>query len=377
MAPGLGAGDPAAAGLGRIEHPILGAAVPVGDQDEWVFTGRLSQDSAPWVRDHVVLGMVIVPGTALVELAGAAGRQAGSPVVEELVLEAPLILDDNASVHLQVKVGEPDEQGRRDVALYSRPEGEGATDQVKCHARGTLTTADAAVTDWPEEWPPADAEPVAVDNVYPRFADLGLDYGPAFQGVQAAWRDEDFVYTEVALLDEHIGADRTFGIHPAVFDAALHGGLEGLTTGDKSVALLPFSWSGVRFGQNGPARVRVRIAPAGESALRIDIAGEDGAPVASVAKLAFRPVDQSQLQGPKQTPSSLYQVDWTAVTGQPGGSVRLAVLGGCRVPGERFADLAARTSIRCRPRGRSPRARWTCSSSGWPARPFGRPAWSS
>ncbi|MFD7099894.1 SDR family NAD(P)-dependent oxidoreductase [Streptomyces xanthophaeus] len=341
VAPGLGAGDPAAAGLGRIEHPILSAAVPVGDQDEWVFTGRLSQDSAPWVRDHVVLGMVIVPGTALVELAGAAGRQAGSPVVEELVLEAPLILDDNASVHLQVKVGEPDEQGRRDVALYSRPEGEGAADQVKCHARGTLTTADAAVTDWPQEWPPADAEPVAVDNVYPRFADLGLDYGPAFQGVQAAWRDEDFVYTEVALLDEHIGADRTFGIHPAVFDAALHGGLEGLTTGDKSVALLPFSWSGVRFGQNGPARVRVRIAPAGESALRIDIAGEDGVPVASVAKLAFRPVDQSQLQGPKQTPSSLYQVDWTAVTGQPGGSVRLAVLGGCPVPGERFADLAA------------------------------------
>ncbi|MFF6830236.1 beta-ketoacyl synthase N-terminal-like domain-containing protein, partial [Streptomyces longwoodensis] len=53
-----GSGDPAAAGLGRIEHPILSAAVPVGDRDEWVFTGRLSQDTAPWVRDHVVLGMV-------------------------------------------------------------------------------------------------------------------------------------------------------------------------------------------------------------------------------------------------------------------------------------------------------------------------------
>ncbi|MEK8142977.1 hypothetical protein NKH18_14830 [Streptomyces sp. M10(2022)] len=98
LAQGAGSGDPAAAGLGRIDHPILSAAVPVGDRDEWVFTGRLSHDTAPWVKDHVVLGSVIVPGTALVELAGAAGRETGSPVIEELVLEAPLMLDDGVAV---------------------------------------------------------------------------------------------------------------------------------------------------------------------------------------------------------------------------------------------------------------------------------------
>ncbi|WP_245234262.1 polyketide synthase dehydratase domain-containing protein, partial [Streptomyces xanthophaeus] len=69
-----------------------------------MFTGRLSQDSAPWVRDHAIYGTVIVPGTALVELAGAAGRQTGSPVVEELVLEAPLVLGDGVSVRVQVTV---------------------------------------------------------------------------------------------------------------------------------------------------------------------------------------------------------------------------------------------------------------------------------
>ncbi|MEU3662034.1 SDR family NAD(P)-dependent oxidoreductase [Streptomyces sp. NPDC032940] len=345
VAPGAGAGDPAAAGLGRVEHPVLSAAVPVGDRDEWVFTGRLSQDTAPWVRDHVVLGMVIVPGTALVELAGAAGREAGSPVVEELVLEAPLILDADTSVHLQVKLGEADEDGRREVALYSRPEGGGEDDagrQAVCHARGTLVAAtDDTAADWSAQWPPADAEPVAVDAIYARVSDIGFDYGPAFQGVRAAWRDEDTVYAEVTLPDDQVDAAAGFAIHPALFDASLHGGLDWLDSGDGTSASLPFSWSGVRFGQRGLARVRVRIGSAGASALRLDIAGEDGVPVASVAKLAFRPVDQRQLQGSKQSAGPLYQVNWTPVTGEPGEPVRPAVLGGLPAAGERYADLAA------------------------------------
>ncbi|MDV7224311.1 hotdog family protein, partial [Streptomyces prunicolor] len=60
-----GAGDLAGAGLGRLSHPMLSAAVRVGDRDEWVFTGRVSQDAQPWTTDHAVFGMVIVPGAAL------------------------------------------------------------------------------------------------------------------------------------------------------------------------------------------------------------------------------------------------------------------------------------------------------------------------
>ncbi|HEX9178189.1 MAG TPA: type I polyketide synthase, partial [Mycobacterium sp.] len=177
LSPGAGSGDPAAAGLGRIEHPLLAATVQVGDRDEWVFTGRLSTDTAPWVRDHVVLGMVIVPGTALVELAVAAGRAVGSPVVEELVLEAPLTLHENTAVHLQVTIGEPDEDGRRPVAIYSRPETRGDDEQREaiCHARGLLTQDDNRVAaSWmPAEWPPVDSEPIAADALYARLTEIG------------------------------------------------------------------------------------------------------------------------------------------------------------------------------------------------------------
>ncbi|MER7765057.1 type I polyketide synthase [Streptomyces sp. NPDC097619] len=347
--------DPGAAGLGRIDHPVLSAAVEVGDRDEWVFTGRLSRDSAPWVTDHQVLGMVVVPGTALVELAMAAGRRTGVPVLEELVLAAPLVLDGGAAVRVQVTVGAPDGEGRREVAVFSRPDGhpEAEADAdaedagpALCHARGALTGTGEAVPAWPAQWPPAGARRLATDVLYARLADLGYAYGPAFRGVRAAWQQDDTVYAELALDEEHAETGRAFGIHPALFDAALHGGLEGLADGDDSVTRLPFSWAGVHLEQPGRDRARVRIAPAGESGLRIDLADEQGRTVGGVERLVFRPAERTSFAGGRPAPASnaLFRTDWTALEDGPTrtGTTGVAVLGGLPVPGAAgYPDLDA------------------------------------
>ncbi|MDF5759388.1 type I polyketide synthase, partial [Spongiactinospora sp. TRM90649] len=46
-------GDPEAAGLGAVDHPLLGAAVPLAGGDGVVLTGRLSVAAQPWLADHV------------------------------------------------------------------------------------------------------------------------------------------------------------------------------------------------------------------------------------------------------------------------------------------------------------------------------------
>ncbi|MYU19785.1 hypothetical protein GTZ78_56210, partial [Streptomyces sp. SID8361] len=51
-------------------------------------------------------------------------------------------------------------------------------------------------------WPPAHAEPVNVTGLYDNLAAAGYEYGPAFQGLQAAWRAGDTVYAEVTLAEE-------------------------------------------------------------------------------------------------------------------------------------------------------------------------------
>ncbi|MFE0427364.1 acyltransferase domain-containing protein, partial [Streptomyces sp. NPDC058953] len=156
---GVDGGDAAAAGLLPVEHPMLAGAVQVGDRDEWVFTGRLSTDTHPWIRDHVVLGVTLMPGTGLVELAMAAGRQVGRPALDQLVLEAPMAFDDGVTRFVQVAVGAQSEDGAREVTVYSWPDSadEEESRQAVCHARGRLVADAEQPGAAGAEWPPARA----------------------------------------------------------------------------------------------------------------------------------------------------------------------------------------------------------------------------
>ncbi|MYR84698.1 hypothetical protein GTY41_06970, partial [Streptomyces sp. SID685] len=62
-------GDLSAVGQGAAGHPLLGAAVPLADGDGHLLTGRLSAHTHPWLMDHAVSGVALLPGTAFVELA--------------------------------------------------------------------------------------------------------------------------------------------------------------------------------------------------------------------------------------------------------------------------------------------------------------------
>ena len=145
-----GAGGLPAAGLSDAEHPLLGAAVPLAGGQGWAFTGRLSLATHPWLADHGVFDTVLLPGTALVELALAAGARVGCEVVEELTLEAPLLLPDQGAVQIQVALAEPDEQGRCELSIYSRLElsevdglAHGESDWTR-HASGVLAADQGA-----------------------------------------------------------------------------------------------------------------------------------------------------------------------------------------------------------------------------------------
>ena len=116
------AGDVGAVGLAGAGHPLLGAAVSVaGGEEEWLFAGRVSLSTHPWLADHVVAGKVLLAGTAFVELALCAGERVGCGVVRELTLEAPLVFDGDRGVLLQVAVGRGEEAGERSLAIYSPP----------------------------------------------------------------------------------------------------------------------------------------------------------------------------------------------------------------------------------------------------------------
>ncbi len=342
-----GVGDLAAAGQVSADHPLLGAAVALAGGDGWLFTGRLSLATHPWLADYVVMGNVLLPGAAFVELALRAGREIGSDWVQELVLETPLVLPEHDGVQLQVTVGGPDESGRRTVGIYSRPEAteqEGAFDEQEpwvCHASGTLAAADGSVLDGQEQaqrqalqaqaallaegaWPPPDATAVQVEDLYDRLADRGYDYGETFQGVKAAWRHGEDLLAEIALPEEQQAQAAGFVLHPALLDATLQTLLAGLLEGGLeedaeegagSSVQLPFTWSGVGLYAAGASRLRVCLSRTDAGAVSLTIVDGSGALVASVNSLVSRPVSAEQLGGSHESRhKSLFHLDWKPVT---------------------------------------------------------------
>ncbi len=366
---GVGGGDAGAFGQVSSEHPLLGAAVAVAGGEGWLFTGRLSLDSYPWLADHAVMGVVLLPGTAFLEVALYVGGRVGCGVVGELTLEAPLVLGEGGAVQLQVSVGEPDEDSRRVLGIYSRVEdvsGDGVLgEEWTRHASGVLCSGDVLVGErvavservvvlGGECWPPEDAEVVEVDGLYARLAKQGFEYGPVFQGSRAAWRRGGEVFAEVCLSEDAKKEAGHFCVHPALLDSAFHA-LLGSPLGNVAEGAgprLPFSFNGVRLYATGAGSLRVRLSPAGPDAVSLVVSDEAGGLVASVESLLAREVSSAQLGAARGGHrESLFGMDWSVVPGLPEasgagvvvlgaeGSVLAGSLVGAGRPVEVYSDL--------------------------------------
>ncbi|MGW4319708.1 SDR family NAD(P)-dependent oxidoreductase [Streptomyces sp. NPDC004684] len=311
------AGDLGTAGLDDAGHPLLGAVVRLPEDGGVLLTGRLSLASHPWLADHAVSGTVLVPGAALVELAVHAGQQVDAGVLDELVVETPLVLPATGAVRVQVTAGATDDLGRRAVAVHARGEdGEAWTR----HASGFLTTGVAghgtgSAADGFDfgVWPPEGAEALSVADFYDLRFVAGYEYGPVFQGLRRVWRRGEELFADVVLGEEAAGDAGAFGLHPALLDAALHTAAFADGPQDERT-LLPFAWNGVAVHATGVSALRVRIAPRGADAVSVQAADGAGSPVASVGSLAFRAVDPRQLEsGDDVLRDALFRVDWQEV----------------------------------------------------------------
>uniref|UniRef100_UPI000950CF82 type I polyketide synthase n=1 Tax=Streptomyces acidiscabies TaxID=42234 RepID=UPI000950CF82 len=309
LSSGRTGGDPGGLGLVAAGHPVLGAAVEFADRGGCLLTGRVSRSGAPWLVDHEVGGVVLVPGAALVEWALRAGDEVGCAVVEELTLQAPMVVPSDSALRVQVVVDEGDGDGRREVRIYTRSD-----DEWTCHAIGVLAPrlpepAEEALAATP--WPPPGAEPIDVTDFYARSAtDDGYRYGPAFQGLDAVWRHGDGLYAEVTL-PEAAGSPDGYGIHPALLDATLHPLLAAHLQGDETH--VPFEWTGVSLSAVGATTVRVHLTPS-ERGVGVTVTDATGGPVLRVGSLRTRPIDPAQLSAARQRDlRGLFTVEWTPV----------------------------------------------------------------
>ncbi len=301
-------GDPTNLGLVAADHPILGAAVDLADSDGVLLTGSVSARTHSWLSDHVVRGTIMFPGAGFAELALCAADQVGCDRVAELTLAVPLVLGERDTVAFQVRVGAPDDGGRRQIDIYARPADAQGQPWV-CHASGQLAPGRPVSTFDATQWPPAGAVVSDVEGWYDDQIDGGLNYGPAFQGLRALWRRGAEVFAEI-LLPDTVDDGAGYGIHPALLDAALHPISRTVLDGDG--AWVPFSWRGVALSALGASLLRVRLARTNDTSVSVDLADGEGAPVAVVESLALR-LQQADVPEARSAQDSLYRMNWLPV----------------------------------------------------------------
>jgi acyl transferase domain-containing protein/NADPH:quinone reductase-like Zn-dependent oxidoreductase/acyl carrier protein len=315
--------DASSLGVTAAEHPLLGAIVAQADSDEMILTGRLSLASHPWLADHKVHGVVLVPGAAMVEMALHSGDRVGCPRVDELILQAPLIVGDHGGVAVQVVVGAQDESGERQIRIYSRNDNDGVDRAWTRHAEGVLSpTADATPKMEFSQWPPEGAEHIDVSEAYPELAARGYEYGPAFRGLRAAWRRGDEVFVEAALPEQAKADASRFALHPVLLDAILHGISAGGILAESELTRLPFEWEGVSLDAVGASRLCARITLVGDDTVAVTLTDDSGTLVGRIDSLALRGVSPSRLLMSTGADDAVYGLDWVALAppnGNAGG----------------------------------------------------------
>jgi 7-keto-8-aminopelargonate synthetase-like enzyme/acyl transferase domain-containing protein/acyl carrier protein len=353
--------DLTSAGLSSTEHPLLGASLRLGDSaDSFVFTNRISAADHPWLSDHKVFGNIVFPGTGWVELALAASHVVGAGSVSDLAILAPLVIDENVAVRLQVSVSAPDESGERSIAMFSCAEGQADDSPWVKHVSGVLVSEYSRPSEAFEElipWPPVGASPVDLLGQYDKLEPRGLSYGPSFQGLLEAWQSGDTLYYRAALPNEVAETADAYNVHPALLDAALRFDNRQeppVENQDPSNTVrLPFMWSNVSPYARGAREIRVRakvwsqeVDGEGISSSFL-IADAAGNPVASVGWLLARNASPEQIHATARTKATeMFRVGWRPAS-LPEQSLeisRQAVIGGTgelsRCLGlEHYADL--------------------------------------
>ncbi|PRP97907.1 Phthiocerol synthesis polyketide synthase type I PpsC [Enhygromyxa salina] len=286
----------------------------------------LSAEIPAWLGDHHVEAACLFPGAGFVELALASGRAASGAkalAVERLDLRRALVLRDDSATTIQVAASERGAGSWR-VTVSEADGGDWQTLAAGWIALALDEASDAPALDEVRARHTDARDPT---QLYALASRMGLNYGPAFRGVEALWLAPEGAGALARIeLPEAAGRADKFMAHPALLDACFQVCLAGmLDEGEQADR------------DRGPA-VPVRIdrvelrRPLGagplwcaatteaidddegqRSVAHLQLWDADGAPIARVQGLHMRPLAGAAHRGSDPLARSLLEVSWHAL----------------------------------------------------------------
>ena len=201
---------PAPVPAGSAGHPLLGTHAEVPDGRTHVWHADVGLKALPWLADHRVHEVPVLPGAAYAEIALAAAVEVlGAPArdldVTGVVFEGLLALDDRVAL---ATVAEDDRSGGVRVEIHSKSAGGRWTR----HATASVVPAAPGAAR-----APTGDHGLAAVPLYDRVAESGLHYGPAFRGVRSALAGHGLAVASLAGTEE----ERSAHLPVTLFDSCL------------------------------------------------------------------------------------------------------------------------------------------------------------
>jgi polyketide synthase 5 len=274
-------------------HPLLGPHVRLQEEPErHVWQAEVGTAAQPWLGDHQIRNVSVLPGAAYCEMALAAARAVlgEASEVRDIRFEQALLLDEQTTVGASASLSSP---GVVDFTVETNQGGEQAR-----QATAVLHVAE-------DEQPPAHdtsallaAHPRRQDGaeVRKRLDQRGVQYGPAFTGLAAVRTGEGeagTVLAEVALPGQIRSQQEAYGVHPALLDACFQSveSLPEVQAIGGDVLGLPFGVRRLRaYGSARNARYcYTRVSSTDTTGIEadIDVLDERGAVLLAVQGLRF------------------------------------------------------------------------------------------
>ncbi|MFD5417333.1 SDR family NAD(P)-dependent oxidoreductase [Streptomyces sp. NPDC127069] len=314
--------------VGARQHSLLGGHVQDPAQPgRHLWQTPISPKRVPWLQDHQVAGVPVMPGAGMCEMVlSAAAEVFGTDhlTVRGLRLSAPLLLEPEPLVSV---CAEPDGEGTLRVEI-STSTGAGTV----VHATATAGIATDALpalegTDT-RGW-----ETVLPNDLYAYFrSSHQVRHDEGFQGLEAIHVDraEDRAQLRLRIPDPARASAWMMLTHPALLDSAVQGAI-AVWQAHYQLAPGPVVVAGFdRIQVNGPARSvrtgQAKLTQADDLGCTADLllAGDDGVVVASIHGLRV-----SNITTPEERfTSRLAHLSWTDRQPPPvtAGSGRLFVL---------------------------------------------------
>ena len=306
---------------GEISHPLLGQKLRSASKDQ-IFEVNLSADTQPFLADHRVNGEVILPATAYLEMAAAAGKKLLGEVaaVEDVIFQEPLSVPPETTRTVQV-LGTQEKEGRLSLQIFSL---EDKTQQWTLHMSGRVRqitpekeSSALAISEVQARCPNS----LPAERFYEKLKDRGLDFGTSFHGLTQLWLGNNEALGLVEM-PASLGKDTgMYYMHPALLDACFQP--VGALLPEDGLAYMPFAVGEIRIVADLTQKLwthvlvpPVELPSSGTVTADLRIYNDQGGLVAEINRLTLKRSGRGESQA-NPLKDWLYEVKWQPMTTPP------------------------------------------------------------